>query len=50
MKKKKSLFGKKTKGYSGSVKCNTCGKVLKGNNIGAMCEKCYKERIAAPNT
>ena len=50
MKKKKSLFGRRNKGYSGSVKCNACGKILKGNRVGAMCEKCYTEKIGAPNT
>ena len=50
MKKKKGFFGNMKKGYSGSVKCNICGKVLSGNNIGAMCEQCYKEKIATPKS
>jgi len=50
MKKKKSAFGKTKKGYSGVLKCNGCGKVLTRDRIGAMCGKCYNERIAAPHT
>ena len=50
MKKKKSIVVKKKKGYAGLLKCNGCGKILTRDRIGAMCSKCYNERIAAPHT
>jgi len=50
MKKMKSSFGKKKKGYAGVLKCNGCGKVLTRDRVGAMCGQCYTERIVAPHT
>lgn len=41
---------KRKKTFYELYKCGFCNKVLDRRSIGALCEKCFEERINAPNT